>query len=233
MIKECITYLEDFNLLSIVVRLLLAIIMGGIIGFERASKRQAAGLRTFALVCLGSALAVIVNLYLWEITGKTADASRIPSGVVSGVGFWGVGTIVVTNRNHVKGLTTAAGLWTTAALGLALGAGMIITSTLAFVLLIVTISLLQVISRRQEKYNRIIGIYLEVDKDRGMNQLASYIQKNNYEIISMEKKREKILKGYDLAVLMELNLKNKYDHSQVLTEIGSIDGVNYIEEVKG
>lgn len=233
MIKECITYLEDFNLLSIVVRLLLAIIMGGIIGFERASKRQAAGLRTFALVCLGSALAVIVNLYLWEITGKTADASRIPSGVVSGVGFLGVGTIVVTNRNHVKGLTTAAGLWTTAALGLALGAGMIITSTLAFVLLIVTISLLQVISRRQEKYNRIIGIYLEVDKDRGMNQLASYIQKNNYEIISMEKKREKILKGYDLAVLMELNLKNKYDHSQVLTEIGSIDGVNYIEEVKG
>ncbi len=233
MMRECITYLEDFNLLSIVVRLLLAIIMGGIIGFERASKRQAAGLRTFALVCLGSALAVIVNLYLWELTGSTSDAGRIPAGVVSGVGFLGVGTIVVTNRNHVKGLTTVAGLWATAALGLALGAGMIIISVIAFVLLMVTISFLQVVSRLQEKYNRIMGLYLEVDKDKGMNQLATYIQKKNYEIISMEKKREKILKGYDLAVLMELNLKNKYDHSQVLAEIGSIDGVNYIEEVKG
>ncbi len=233
MMRECITYLEDFNLLSIVVRLLLAIIMGGIIGFERASKRQAAGLRTFALVCLGSALAVIVNLYLWELTGSTSDAGRIPAGVVSGVGFLGVGTIVVTNRNHVKGLTTAAGLWATAALGLALGAGMIIISVIAFVLLMVTISFLQVVSRLQEKYNRIMGLYLEVDKDKGMNQLATYIQKKNYEIISMEKKREKILKGYDVAVLMELDLKNKYDHSKVLTEIGSIDGVNYIEEVKG
>lgn len=231
--KEWIAYLEDFNALSIIVRLMLATIMGGIIGFERASKRHAAGLRTFALVCLGSALAVIVNLYLWELTGKTSDAGRIPSGVVSGVGFLGVGTIVVTSRNHVKGLTTAAGLWTAASLGLALGAGMISTSIIAFVILLIIFSLLQHVSRLQEKYNRVMGIYLEVDKERGINQLLTYIQKNGYEILSMEKKREKILKGYDLVVLLELDLKKQHDHSEVLTELGSIDSVNYIEEIKG
>ncbi len=228
-----IAYLEEFNTLSIVLRLVLATLMGSIIGAERASKRHAAGLRTFALVCLGSALATIVNLYLWQTTGGTADSARIPAGVVSGVGFLGVGTIVVTSRNHVKGLTTAAGLWATAALGLALGAGMIFVSVIAFALLVVVIFLLQYVSRHQEKYNRIMGVYLEVEKDKGINQLLQHIREKGYEITSMEKKREKMVKGYDVAVLLELDLKKKHDHSDVLSELSSIEGVNYLEEIRG
>lgn len=123
--EQIINYLESFNQVSIIIRLVLATLFGGIIGIEREAKRHSAGFRTFTLVCLGSALATIVNLYLWDITGNT-DTARISAAVVSGVGFLGVGTIIVTSRNQVRGLTTAATLWATAALGIALGAGMLL-----------------------------------------------------------------------------------------------------------
>lgn len=99
--EQIINYLESFNQVSIIIRLVLATLFGGIIGIEREAKRHSAGFRTFTLVCLGSALATIVNLYLWDITGNT-DTARISAAVVSGVGFLGVGTIIVTSRNQVR-----------------------------------------------------------------------------------------------------------------------------------
>ena len=101
--EQIIKYLESFNQVSIIIRLVLATLFGGIIGIEREAKRHSAGFRTFTLVCLGSALATIVNLYLWDITGNT-DTARISAAVVSGVGFLGVGTIIVTSS---KAMTIA------------------------------------------------------------------------------------------------------------------------------
>ena len=120
--QEFLAQLQGAGLLAVFVKLLMAAFFGGVIGLERETKRRPAGFRTFVLVCIGSTLAMTTNTYLCEMYG-TGDPATIPAQVISGIGFLGAGTIIVTRRNQVKGLTTAAGLWACASMGLAIGAG--------------------------------------------------------------------------------------------------------------
>ena len=108
MILENIDFLNKFNGVSVFVRLILALILGALLGIERERKQRPAGLRTYTLVCLGSALAAVTNEYICTIY-PSADPARIPAQIVSGIGFLGAGTILVTKEHQVKGLTTAAG----------------------------------------------------------------------------------------------------------------------------
>ena len=105
--------LQGINYFSITVRILLSVIIGGALGFEREQKRHPAGFRTYILVCLGAALVMMTNQYVFE-TFHTGDVSRLGAQVISGIGFLGAGTIIITGRNQVRGLTTAAGLWASA-----------------------------------------------------------------------------------------------------------------------
>lgn len=120
--NEISMYLKELNLISIFVRLSLAVIFGGIIGYGREVEKRPAGLRTHILVCIGSTLAMLTNQYVYVQFGG-ADPTRIGAQVISGIGFLGAGTIIITGKNKVKGLTTAAGLWSCACMGLALGIG--------------------------------------------------------------------------------------------------------------
>ena len=115
--------LEELNGISLLVRVILCIVLGGILGMERTRKRRPAGMRTYMLVCLGSAAAMMTGIYMYDAYGGGFDPSRIAAQVVTGVGFLGAGTILTTRYHRVKGLTTAAGLWVAACLGLAIGAG--------------------------------------------------------------------------------------------------------------
>ncbi len=102
---------SSWNLLAITIRLLFALFVGLIIGIDRERKRRVAGIKTHILVCLGSALVMITSQYMMLTFGEVAaDVSRMGAQVISGVGFLGVGTIIVTGRNQVKGLTTAASI---------------------------------------------------------------------------------------------------------------------------
>ena len=228
---DWVEYIESFNEVSLVLRLVLATVFGGVIGLEREAKRHSAGFRTFTLVCLGSALATVANLYLWEITGAT-DTARISAGVVSGVGFLGVGTIIVTRKNLVRGLTTAAGLWVTATLGIALGAGMIVIGTLSFVLIMLTMSVLPYFSRRISEHTSVISLYVEIEKEYDTSCLISYARGKGYRIISMEKKKEEISNECDMTVYIELDLGGKMPHSELMKDISMVQGVHYIEEIK-
>ena len=107
---------------AVVCRILAALLIGGILGMERGMKNRPAGLRTYMLVCVGSCLIMMTNQYIYQLTG-VGDPVRLGAQVVSGIGFLGAGTIVVTRRSHIRGLTTAAGLWAAAGVGLALGIG--------------------------------------------------------------------------------------------------------------
>ena len=114
--------LRGVNAAGVALRFVLALLCGGIIGLERESKRRSAGFRTHTLVCIGATLTTLVGLYLYK-SGLSTDPTRLGAQVISGMGFLGAGTIIVTARRQVKGLTTAAGLWTSAIIGLAIGAG--------------------------------------------------------------------------------------------------------------
>ena len=114
--------------LEMALRLLLAAVLGLLIGYERLHARKMAGMRTHALVCLGAALFTVASLYGF---GAGADAARVAAGVVAGIGFLGAGAIIRTGEGIVQGLTTASGIWAAAAIGLAAGAGMYIISVVA------------------------------------------------------------------------------------------------------
>ena len=115
--------LRDISFLSVGVRLFLTVICGGLVGIERAYKRRPAGMRTHILICLGAAMTTLTSQYLYMVMHYYTDMARLGAQVVAGVGFIGAGTIIVTRRQRVKGLTTAAGLWGVAIIGLTLGGG--------------------------------------------------------------------------------------------------------------
>ena len=114
----------EFDLLGVTIRLLFALIVGLVIGIDREMKRRVAGIKTHILVCLGAAMVMITSQYMMVNFGDVADPARMGAQVVSGVGFLGVGTIIVTGRNQVRGLTTAASIWVCACVGLAAGIGL-------------------------------------------------------------------------------------------------------------
>ncbi|WP_374166483.1 MgtC/SapB family protein [Arcticibacter sp. MXS-1] len=132
---------------EIVIRLSLAALFGAIIGLERERKNWAAGLRTHMLVCVGSALTMMVSAYgFMDVLGTknvVLDPSRIAAQVISGIGFIGAGTILFLRQGIVRGLTTAAGLWTVAAIGLATGGGMYFAASIATTLAIIILFILQ------------------------------------------------------------------------------------------
>ena len=139
---QIIKMLLDFNPLSVSVRLLLALLMGGIIGMERGRHGRAAGMRTHVLVCIGSCMTALVGMYIPEVLGMQGDVTRIAAQVISGIGFLGAGTIMIRNQSVVTGLTTAAGVWCTATIGIALGYGFYLAAAIATAITIVTATLL-------------------------------------------------------------------------------------------
>ncbi|MCD6111413.1 MAG: MgtC/SapB family protein [Thermoplasmata archaeon] len=130
--------LEDTE---IVIRLLLAALMGGIIGLERERKRSTAGLRTHMLVSLGSSLLMILSILIPERLSGTAnygDSIRLAAGVVTGIGFLGAGTII-KHGSTVRGLTTAASIWAASALGLTIGAGFLLVGAMALLMILIAL----------------------------------------------------------------------------------------------
>ena len=134
--------LRDVTLASVTTRMLLAVLCGGLIGIERAYKRRPAGFRTHILICLGAAITTLTSQFLYLNLHYYTDMARLGAQVVAGIGFIGAGTIVVTRQHRVKGLTTAAGLWASAIIGLALGGGFYEGALLTTVLVLVAESFL-------------------------------------------------------------------------------------------
>lgn len=160
--EAIITYLKEFNLVSIALRLVLAMIFGGAIGLERGKQGRAAGMRTHILVCVGAALSTMIGFYVAKTADLSADPLRIAAQVVSGIGFLGVGTILIKGRFQITGLTTAAGLWCAAALGLALGAGFYEGAIIAFLCIMITVTVAQRLEYTLNKKYRRFGIYIEI-----------------------------------------------------------------------
>ena len=164
--------LRELNLLTILLRFLVAGACGAIIGYSRGRLQRPAGFRTHVLVCLGAASTMIVSQFSLEVLGVYGDAMRIPAQVVSGIGFLGAGSIIVTgkNRNHITGLTTAAGLWATACMGLAAGAGYLECAIIMCVLIYVALVPLFKLDNAYVKTLHILTVYVEVDADTRLSE---------------------------------------------------------------
>ncbi len=157
-------------ILECAIKAVLAVIIGGIIGSERARHGRAAGMRTHILVCLGATLTAMTGMFLSKEMG--GDAMRISAQVVSGIGFLGAGMIIIKNDNVVSGLTTAAGIWATSIVGIALGYGFYVGAVMVSTLMLLSIILL---ARLERGKRRTEAIYIEIDDMSKTNEVIDKI----------------------------------------------------------
>ena len=146
---------------NVFIKMALALLCGGVIGIERGRKKRPAGFRTYMLVCLGATLVMMTNDYICKIYGS-GDVARMGAQVVNGIGFLGAGTIITTGHNKVKGLTTAAGLWASACIGLAIGSGYYEGAIIGTFMMLVIMVGLHTLDRQMLASTRVIMLYVEL-----------------------------------------------------------------------
>lgn len=238
-------FLDELRVLtpmSGVLRLCLATLFGGLIGLERGRKGRAAGFRTYMIVCIGAALTMMLGQYEslmvnggWaealRPVGVKVDVSRFGAQVINGIGFLGAGTIIVTGHQKVKGVTTAAGLWASACMGIAVGAGFYECVILGFVLILICFRVLPLFETYFSAYSTEINVYIEFDSMERLEDIFTGIKAMHVMIHDVE-----IDHGHENArrlpnAVFYLNLPEKRAHADVLSGLSKLPGVCLIDEV--
>ena len=229
---------------DVCLRILLAALCGGIIGVERGRKNRPAGFRTYTLVCVGAALTMILSAYIaamdpeWrkmlgeELAAFTkSDFSRFGAQVINGIGFLGAGTIIITGKNQVKGMTTAAGLWASACMGLAIGAGFYIGAVVGCIFMLLTVTIFGKMEYFITSRSRNINIYMEFETADNITDIVERIKGRGVRIFDVE-----LIKAHQEgskfpAAILVMRLPKKMTHTALITEIAKVDSVRMIEEL--
>ena len=192
-----LSYLRELNIVTMMLRILLAVLCGGLIGLERERKNRPAGFRTYMLTALGATLTVLLSLQLdqmlhgpWralaESIGATQDVSRFGAEAAKGIGFLGAGTIIITARQQVKGLTTAAGLWAAAIIGLVCGAGYVECAVFAtLVVLVVELVLIRLEFKLTSKSTD-LTLYIEYAHAVCMESVLALLRARRVQVENLE-----------------------------------------------
>ncbi len=223
--------LRDVTTASVTVRMLLAVLCGGIIGVEREFKRRPAGFRTHILVCLGAAMTTLTSQYLSVIMHYYLDITRLGEGVVAGISFIGAGTIIVTRRQRVKGLTTAAGLWVAAIVGLAIGAGFYEGGIATTILILIAEMLFSRMEYRILDHAPEINLYMEYVDKNSLEAVLGFYRQLNVKVLNMEITRSAGNEIHNACAIFTLRLNKKYTVDQVVRGISAQEGVLSIEEL--
>ena len=219
---HCFDFVRDMSTLAVTARMVLAVVCGGLIGIEREYKRRPAGFRTHILICLGAAITTLTSQYLYLTLELYTDVARLGAQVVAGIGFIGAGTIIVTNRQRVKGLTTAAGLWTSAIIGLVCGAGYVECALFATVMVLVAELLLIKIEYRFARKIYDMNLYIEYYKADSIESIIRLIRESKTN-----------MSGLEISRITDDGGRRRY--SAVVTVQASRAGINegLIKDIKG
>ncbi len=220
--------LREVTYLAVALRVVIAVILGGLIGFERGMKNRAAGMRTYMTVCLGACLVMLTNQFIFQVYG-TGDPVRMGAQVVSGIGFLGAGTIVVTRRSQIKGLTTAAGLWASAGVGLALGIGFYEAAVAGTLAIFFVMTVLQGLDNRVHRKSKSLTVYLELDKDVSLGDFMRSMQELGLTVQDVQREGGSDLgtKGYILTA----KAQKRRNHLEMADDIRDIPGVAFLEDL--
>ena len=222
--------LREITLTAVIVRILAAVVIGGIIGLERGMKNRPAGLRTYMLVCVGSCLIMLTNQYIYQATGS-GDPVRMGAQVVSGIGFLGAGTIVVTRRNHIKGLTTAAGLWSAAGVGLALGIGFYEAALAAGLMIFFILTILQYMDDRMRRSTRVVELYVELRETVSMGSFMKGIRALDLEMTDVQFESNGAMAHGVRGFVATMKSQKRQNHILVMENIRKLEGVVHVEEL--
>ncbi|MDD7388141.1 MAG: MgtC/SapB family protein [Lachnospiraceae bacterium] len=215
---------------DILLRLFLSAFLGGLLGFERTHTGRAAGLRTYAIVCCASALIMMTNLYIYDTMGAS-DPVRLGAQVISGIGFLGAGSIIVTGKfhQHIKGLTTAAALWASGAIGLACGCGYYFAAITATLIIFFAMHFLKIVEKKLLTNDRNITFYIELDSLESMGLITQLFRSMNITIDNMKLSRP-YLDASQTAVTYAVILPRRIKRTEVIEKLAGNEHVIYIEE---
>ena len=223
--------LRDMTLLSVMVRMLCAMLCGGIIGIEREYKRRPAGFRTHILICMGAAMTTLTSQYLYLCMGYYTDMARLGAQVIAGIGFIGAGTIIVTKQQRVKGLTTAAGLWVSAIVGLTIGAGFfeggifVTCLVLAAELLFVKLEYRLLNSARERIY------YIEYSDKECLETILGLFKENGIRVLNMEITRAEENEEHSASAIFYTRIKKYKEAINIESLLNPVQGLHLIEEL--
>ena len=223
--------LRDVTIASVALRMILAVVCGGIIGIEREYKRRPAGFRTHILICLGAAMTTLTSQYLYLILGQYTDMARLGAQVVAGIGFIGAGTIIVTRRQRVKGLTTAAGLWAAAIIGLSLGGGFYEGGLFATALIMIAELFFSRVEYRMLKNAPEVNLYIEYSGNNTMDLLLREFRERGLKILNMGIIHSHSNEKHNACAIFTLRLHKGLDVDLIQQDIRSTSGVVSVREL--
>ena len=223
--------LRDVTIWSVALRMTLAVLCGGVIGIEREYKRRPAGFRTHILICLGAAMTTLTSQYLYLVLGQYTDMARLGAQVVAGIGFIGAGTIIVTRRQRVKGLTTAAGLWAAAIIGLALGGGFYEGGLFATALIMIAELFFSRVEYRMLKNAPEVNLYIEYSDNRTMDVLLQEFREHGLKILNMGIIHSNSNEDHNACAIFTLRLHKGLDTDRLQQEIQATAGVVSVREL--
>lgn len=227
---EFLDGIREVSTVAILIKIVLSLLLGGALGYERGMKNRPAGFRTYMLVCLGSAMVMMTNQYIFQYYDG-GDIVRMGAQVISGIGFLGAGTIMVTGRQQIRGITTAAGLWAAACCGLAIGIGFYEGAVLGGITILLVMACMNRMEIHFRRRSPIIGIYLEYSAEKNFSEFLAAIRSHDLEVIDVQMNGKRSSKEGDTCIIMNIESRMKRQHEEVLGIINSIEGVGYVEEL--
>ena len=235
--------LREFNFLSVLLRLTLAMLCGAVIGWGRTKKKRTAGFRTFMITSIGAALTVLLSLYEYEMLkgswsfivdeiGLKFDGSRFGAQVISGIGFLAAGSIVAVEHKQVEGLTTATGLFCSVCMGLACGAGFYECVFAALIMIFIALEALEPLEVLFKRRRRNITFYVEFDHMESLQNIIQILKERDSSIYNIDVERmHRNGDKYPAAVFSVRLAKDHASHSEILSTIAEKPYVFCIEEL--
>lgn len=206
---------------TLILRLVTAIVLGGIIGLERGGNNHEAGLRTHMLLCMGSALVMVISICVCKQYEIPSELLRMSAQILSGVGFLGAGSIIATG-NKIRGITTAAGLWTTACIGIAIGAGYYILSVSTVALMLFVMLGLRPLTKKIQANSAHHRLSVDIESKSALKGILSKFAEKNIEIVHIHLDE---LDSTNDVLEMELKLAKHMTLTDVISEVMEISGV--------
>lgn len=218
------SFLEELNIATVFIRLIFAALLGGIVGLEREKYGRPAGLRTHMIVSIGACMTSMIGVFVIKNLGMTGDSLRIAAQVISGIGFLGVGTILVKGNDHIIGLTTAAGLWTTAVTGIAAGYGFYEGAFFCTIIMLVATAWLYKAEVTKKVRINSVSVYLELDAITKVNEVTDLINKELHAVSTNIVPARSGITG-NVGIESTLPFEEDAHTSELLGKCREIDGV--------
>lgn len=201
-----------WSIQNILIRVVAATVLGGVIGLDRGMKHRGAGTKTITVVCLGATLVMLTEQYVQVYFPGLANMDRMAAQVISGVGFIGVGTIIIS-RHRVRGLTTAATLWASACVGLAVGIGFVEGGILITAMMLISLHVLPYVERFAARHSHYCNVFMDLEKSRDLHVVIQKLKEAGLVIDSMDISESRAAEG--ISVHMVLYAKRQIERAEI------------------